>query len=124
MPYGIGLVKLMGRHAGFIAATAALASGNANFCLIPEVEFTLDGGRSYDTDGDVAAETLDEERFCLETFGARPVQYAEDLGWAGDDVWFAHGVFVDTAEIEEIRQMLPRLREVLEQVGGREEGSR
>ncbi|MGD8644393.1 MAG: ATP-dependent 6-phosphofructokinase [Chromatiales bacterium] len=43
VPYGIGLVKLMGRHAGFIAATAALASGNANFCLIPEVEFTLEG---------------------------------------------------------------------------------
>jgi cytosine/adenosine deaminase-related metal-dependent hydrolase len=45
------------------------------------------------------AETLDEEQFCLETFGARPVQYAEDLGWAGPDVWFAHGVFVDEAEI-------------------------
>jgi 8-oxoguanine deaminase len=45
------------------------------------------------------AETLDEERFCLETFGARPVQYAEDLGWAGPDVWFAHGVHVDPAEI-------------------------
>jgi 8-oxoguanine deaminase len=45
------------------------------------------------------AETMDEERFCLEAFGARPVQYAEDLGWAGPDVWFAHGVFVDHAEI-------------------------
>ncbi|MDO6460254.1 ATP-dependent 6-phosphofructokinase [Granulosicoccaceae sp. 1_MG-2023] len=38
---GIGLVKLMGRNAGFIAANACLASGNANFCLIPEVPFTL-----------------------------------------------------------------------------------
>jgi len=45
------------------------------------------------------AETMDEEHFCLETFGARPVRYAEDLGWAGPDVWFAHGVFVDQAEI-------------------------
>jgi 8-oxoguanine deaminase len=45
------------------------------------------------------AETMDEERFCLETFGARPVQYAEDLGWAGPDVWFAHGIFVDDHEI-------------------------
>ncbi len=45
------------------------------------------------------AETMDEEHFCLETFGARPVRYAEDLGWAGDDVWFAHGVFVDRDEI-------------------------
>lgn len=43
VPYGIGLVKLMGRDAGYIAVHAALASGNANFCLIPEVEFSLDG---------------------------------------------------------------------------------
>jgi cytosine/adenosine deaminase-related metal-dependent hydrolase len=46
------------------------------------------------------AETKDEEEFCLETFGARPVEYAERLGWAGDDVWYAHGVFVDPDEIE------------------------
>lgn len=43
MPNGIGLVKLMGRHAGFIAATATIASGNVNFCLIPEVPFSLEG---------------------------------------------------------------------------------
>jgi 6-phosphofructokinase 1 len=42
-PYGVGLVKLMGRHAGFIAATAALAAGNANYVLIPEVPFSLAG---------------------------------------------------------------------------------
>jgi 6-phosphofructokinase 1 len=42
-PNGIGLVKLMGRHAGFIAAGAALASQEANFVLIPEVCFPLDG---------------------------------------------------------------------------------
>lgn len=40
---GVGLVKLMGRHAGFIAARATLASGEVNFCLIPEVPFALDG---------------------------------------------------------------------------------
>ncbi|RME48529.1 MAG: 8-oxoguanine deaminase, partial [Chloroflexi bacterium] len=38
------------------------------------------------------AETLDEEAFCLEQFGYRPVEYAESLGWAGDDVWWAHCV--------------------------------
>ena len=43
MPNGIGLVKLMGRHAGFITATACVASGHPNFCLIPEVDFALDG---------------------------------------------------------------------------------
>lgn len=40
---GIGLVRLMGRHAGFIAARATVASGEVNFCLIPEVPFELDG---------------------------------------------------------------------------------
>ena len=38
---GIGLVKLMGRHAGFIAAYAALANNDVNFCLVPEVRFSL-----------------------------------------------------------------------------------
>ncbi len=38
---GIGLVKLMGRDAGFIAADASLASGNVNICLIPEEPFNL-----------------------------------------------------------------------------------
>jgi 6-phosphofructokinase 1 len=40
---GIGLVKLMGRHSGFIAAYATLANSVVNFCLIPEVSFTLEG---------------------------------------------------------------------------------
>ncbi|MGP1459874.1 MAG: ATP-dependent 6-phosphofructokinase [Treponema sp.] len=40
---GIGLVKLMGRESGFIATSAALASHEANFCLIPEVPFDLYG---------------------------------------------------------------------------------
>jgi 6-phosphofructokinase 1 len=38
---GIGLVKLMGRHSGFIAAHASLANNDVNFCLIPEVPFSL-----------------------------------------------------------------------------------
>ena len=40
---GIGLVKLMGRHSGFIAALATLANSDVNFCLVPEVPFTLNG---------------------------------------------------------------------------------
>ena len=40
---GLGLVKLMGRDSGFIAADAALATTVANFCLIPEVPFELEG---------------------------------------------------------------------------------
>jgi 8-oxoguanine deaminase len=45
------------------------------------------------------AETLDEERFCLERFGMRPIEYAQSLGWLADDCWFAHCVHVSAAEI-------------------------
>jgi 6-phosphofructokinase 1 len=44
---GIGLVKLMGREAGFITACATLASGEANFCLIPELPLELDGPAGF-----------------------------------------------------------------------------
>jgi len=40
---GVAVVKLMGRHAGFIAAAATVASQDVNFCLVPEVPFTLEG---------------------------------------------------------------------------------
>ena len=40
---GIGFVKLMGRHSGWIAAYSSLSNSNVNFCLIPEVPFDLDG---------------------------------------------------------------------------------
>lgn len=42
---GVGLVKLMGRDSGFIAAAAALASGEVNYVLIPEIPFDLEGPR-------------------------------------------------------------------------------
>jgi 6-phosphofructokinase 1 len=44
---GIGLVKLMGRHAGFIAAHATLANSDVNFCLVPEVPFSLEGAGGF-----------------------------------------------------------------------------
>ncbi len=45
------------------------------------------------------AETRDEEAYCQERFGKRPVEYAEELGWVGEDVWYAHGVHVNDQEI-------------------------
>jgi cytosine/adenosine deaminase-related metal-dependent hydrolase len=45
------------------------------------------------------AETVEEEAFCRERFGCRPVEYMEQLGWLGDDVWFAHCVHVSDDEI-------------------------
>ena len=46
-PNGIGLIKLMGRHSGFIASTAALAQQDVNFVLIPEVDFDLEGPHGF-----------------------------------------------------------------------------
>ena len=46
-PNGIGLIKLMGRHSGFISATTALAQQEVNFVLIPEVDFDLDGRNGF-----------------------------------------------------------------------------
>ncbi|MCX7717512.1 MAG: ATP-dependent 6-phosphofructokinase [Candidatus Sumerlaeaceae bacterium] len=46
-PNGISIVKLMGRDSGFIAAGATLASQEANFCLIPELPFRLDGNDGF-----------------------------------------------------------------------------
>lgn len=45
------------------------------------------------------AETKDEERYCEEIYGRRPIRWAEDIGWLGPDVWFAHVVHVDDSEV-------------------------
>lgn len=45
------------------------------------------------------AETIDEERDCLARFGMRPFDLMEELGWVGEDVWFAHGIHFDPSEI-------------------------
>lgn len=46
------------------------------------------------------AETKDEEAFCLAQFGRRPGDYAQELGWTGDDVWHAHCVHLNQPEVE------------------------
>jgi 8-oxoguanine deaminase len=45
------------------------------------------------------AETHDEDEFCRETFGCRPVDYLEEAGWLNDRTWLAHGVHFDDGEI-------------------------
>jgi cytosine/adenosine deaminase-related metal-dependent hydrolase len=45
------------------------------------------------------AETSDEDEFCMEQFGCRPVDYVESLGWLGDDVWLAHCVHLNEPDI-------------------------
>jgi len=46
------------------------------------------------------AETLEEEAYCLEQHGRRPVEYLADLGWLGDDVSYAHGVHLTEQEMQ------------------------
>ena len=46
------------------------------------------------------AENDEDIAYSLEKFGCRPGQYAEDLGWTGDDVWHAHCVRLDSSEID------------------------
>jgi cytosine/adenosine deaminase-related metal-dependent hydrolase len=48
------------------------------------------------------AETLDEDDFCREKFGCSPLEYVEDLGWSGPDVWYAHGIHFDEGAIKRI----------------------
>jgi 8-oxoguanine deaminase len=45
------------------------------------------------------AETHDEDAWCAETFGMRPLDYLEDTGWLGSDVWLAHGVHFSDPDI-------------------------
>ncbi len=46
------------------------------------------------------AETKDEEDFCIEKFGKRPLDYMESVDWIGEDIWFAHSVFINPDEIK------------------------
>jgi len=46
------------------------------------------------------AETKDEEKFTLETYGMRPLEYMQSLGWIGSDVWFAHGIHFNDEELQ------------------------
>ncbi len=51
------------------------------------------------------AETEDEEAFCQEKLGLRPVALMGKLGWLGPDVWFAHSVYVNRDEIKQYAQL-------------------
>jgi cytosine/adenosine deaminase-related metal-dependent hydrolase len=50
------------------------------------------------------AETREEEADCLARFGKRPLAVLDDLGWVADDVWFAHGVHFDDAEVARLAE--------------------
>jgi cytosine/adenosine deaminase-related metal-dependent hydrolase len=50
------------------------------------------------------AETREEEAYCLETYGRRPVQLLDELGWLAADVWLAHCVHIDEQEVRRFAQ--------------------
>ncbi|KYH28911.1 8-oxoguanine deaminase [Clostridium colicanis] len=49
------------------------------------------------------AETKDEEQFCLDMYGRRPVELMVDLGWTGPDVWFAHVIHLNLEEMKMLK---------------------
>jgi len=49
-------------------------------------------------------ETLDEEKYCLEVYHDRPVDWAEKCGWLADDVWFAHGIHFTDDEVRRLAE--------------------
>ncbi len=51
------------------------------------------------------AETLDEEFFCLKTYGRRPVDYVDSLGWIVKNAWFAHAIHLNDEEIERLGEV-------------------
>jgi len=50
------------------------------------------------------AETLDENQYCLDTYGKRPLAVMESLDWIGDDVWYAHGIHFNDDELDLLAQ--------------------
>ncbi len=48
------------------------------------------------------SETRDEDAYCRETYGIRPVDLLEDTGWLADDVWLAHGIWFDEDEVKRL----------------------
>jgi cytosine/adenosine deaminase-related metal-dependent hydrolase len=50
------------------------------------------------------AETKDEEQFVLEKTGLRPLAYMEKLGWVGSDIWYAHGVHLNSDELSRMAE--------------------
>jgi cytosine/adenosine deaminase-related metal-dependent hydrolase len=50
------------------------------------------------------AETADEERYCLDVYGCRPLAYLERLGWLGEDIWLAHCVHLSDEEVQLLAQ--------------------
>jgi cytosine/adenosine deaminase-related metal-dependent hydrolase len=87
--------------AGRFAMTRVFVGPCSPFSVSPDLmRESVALARSYGVHAHThLAETLDEERYCIERFGCRPVELAEQLGWLGADVWHAHVVHPSPAEV-------------------------
>ncbi len=76
------------------------------FSVTPELmEQTVELAEKYDVLIHThVAETMDEEKFCLEKFGLRPVDYMEKLGWLNPRAWFAHLVWLNDSDIDKLEK--------------------
>jgi 6-phosphofructokinase 1 len=81
-PNGVGLVKLMGRHSGFIACYSSLAMSDANFVLIPEVPFKLEGDHGLLA---VLRRRLEQRGHAVIVVAEGAGQYLIDAGGNGTD---------------------------------------
>ena len=70
------------------------------------------------------AETREEDEFCLERYGVRPLEYLEELGWLGDDVWLAHCVHLDEREVRRMGESAPVWRTARSRTRGSGRASR
>ncbi len=50
------------------------------------------------------AETLDEEKYCIEVYGKRPVEFMEEIGWMGENFWYAHCIYLNEEEIKKMAE--------------------
>ncbi len=78
-PNGIGLVKLMGRHSGFIAAHASLACMDVNFVLVPEVKFDLYGKNGFLAHLEKRLERSDHAVVCVAEGAGQEILLEETL---------------------------------------------
>ncbi len=91
--------------AGRFAMRRVVIAPCSPFSVTPDLmRASAELARSFGAEANVhlhthLAETPDEDAFCLERFGYRPGEYAERLGWLGEDVWHAHCVHLNGHEI-------------------------
>ena len=71
------------------------------FSVTPELmKQTVEMGKEYNLQIHThLAETLDEQQFCIDTFGMRPFAYLQSLGWIRDNAWFAHSIHLNDEEV-------------------------